>query len=126
MSTTTDLLVVTTVNPATGKTLAEYASFTADQVENALAQAAEAAVTWGGVPVEVRADFLRRVGALLTDRRDRYAALITAEMGKPFAEALAEIDKCAWNCAVVADSLLLLARSSSVSASESASSATVS
>jgi hypothetical protein len=46
---------------------------------------------------------LRSVGKLLTERRDEYAALITAEMGKPLAEALAEIDKCAWNCDVVAD-----------------------
>jgi succinate-semialdehyde dehydrogenase/glutarate-semialdehyde dehydrogenase len=44
------------------------------------------------------------VGALLTKRRDEYAALITAEMGKPLAEALAEVDKCAWNCEIVAGS----------------------
>lgn len=94
---------VVTVNPATGEPLAEYASFTAEQVEEALAQAAGAARTWSGVPVEDRADFLRSVGALLTERRDDYAALITAEMGKPFTEALAEVDKCAWNCTVVAD-----------------------
>jgi len=102
--TSTELLVVTTTSPATGEPLAEYASFTPEQVEEALAQAAAAAYDWSLVPVETRADFLRRVGALLTERREQYAALITAEMGKPLAEALAEIDKCAWNCAVVADS----------------------
>jgi succinate-semialdehyde dehydrogenase/glutarate-semialdehyde dehydrogenase len=102
-ATTTDLLVVT-VNPATGEPLAEYASFTPEQVEDAVAHAAEAARGWGDVPVGARADFLRRVGALLTERRDAYAALITAEMGKPLAEARAEVDKCAWNCTVVADS----------------------
>jgi len=103
-TTATDLHVVVTVNPATGKPLAEYPSFSLEQVEHALAQAAEAARGWGVVPVEGRANFLRRVGALLTERRDEYAALITAEMGKPLAEALAEVDKCAWNCTVVADS----------------------
>jgi len=41
---------------------------------------------------------------VLTERREEYAALVTAEMGKPLAEALAEVDKCAWNCEVVADS----------------------
>jgi succinate-semialdehyde dehydrogenase/glutarate-semialdehyde dehydrogenase len=101
---TTDALVVTTINPATSEPLAEYLSFTPLQVEDALARAANAARAWCDVPVEARAEFLRRVGALLTERRDDYGALITAEMGKPLAEALAEIDKCAWNCAVVADS----------------------
>ena len=54
-------------------------------------------------PVHERTELLRRVGKLLSERRDEYAALITAEMGKPISEALAEIDKCAWNCDVVAD-----------------------
>jgi succinate-semialdehyde dehydrogenase/glutarate-semialdehyde dehydrogenase len=105
-TTAPDLRVVVTVNPATGSPLAKYPSFTADQVEDALAQAADAARGWAVVPVDARADLVRRVGALLTERRDEYAALITAEMGKPLAEALAEIDKCAWNCAVVADGVV--------------------
>jgi len=72
-------------------------------VEQALADTAAAAVVWAATPLEERLALLRGVGKLLTERREDYAALITAEMGKPITEALGEVDKCAWNCEVVAD-----------------------
>jgi len=95
---------ITTVNPATGGNLATYDAFDEAEIDTALARAHAAYEEWSPVPVTGRLDLLRRVGKLLTERRDEYAALITAEMGKPLAEALAEVDKCAWNCDVVADS----------------------
>jgi succinate-semialdehyde dehydrogenase/glutarate-semialdehyde dehydrogenase len=58
---------------------------------------------WAGTPLDERLTLLRRTGKLLSERREEYAALITSEMGKPITEALAEVDKCAWNCEVVAD-----------------------
>jgi succinate-semialdehyde dehydrogenase/glutarate-semialdehyde dehydrogenase len=61
-------------------------------------------VGWSARPLGERTDLLRAVGKLLTERREEYAALMTAEMGKPLAEARAEVDKCAWNCEVVAGS----------------------
>ena len=70
----------------------------------ALAGAHAAYLIWSARPLGERTDLLRAVGKLLTERREEYAALMTAEMGKPLAEALAEVDKCAWNCEVVADS----------------------
>ena len=84
--------------------LATYDAHDEAAVEAALAGAHAA---YDGVvarPLAERTDLLRAVGKLLTERREEYAALITAEMGKPLAEALAEVDKCAWNCEVVADS----------------------
>jgi succinate-semialdehyde dehydrogenase/glutarate-semialdehyde dehydrogenase len=95
--------VITTVNPATGEAITTYGVHGWDEIELALAQAAQAFLFWSTTPVEKRADLLRRLGGLLVERRDNYAALITAEMGKPLAEALAEVDKCVWNCDVVAD-----------------------
>ncbi|MEU6807342.1 aldehyde dehydrogenase family protein, partial [Streptomyces neyagawaensis] len=94
---------INTVDPATGKPLATYPAHGWDEIDSVLDQAAGAFTTWSSTSVEQRGDLLRRVGALLTERRERYAALITAEMGKPLAEARGEIDKCAWTCGIVAD-----------------------
>lgn len=94
---------VVTRDPATGHELQRYPAHDEAGVERALADAAAAAATWAVTPLEERLSLLRGVGTLLTERRAAYAALITAEMGKPVTEALGEIDKCAWNCEVVAD-----------------------
>lgn len=94
---------INTVDPATGKPLATYPAHGWDEIDSVLDEAAGAFTVWSSTSVEQRGDLLRRVGALLTERRERYAALITAEMGKPLAEARGEIDKCAWNCGIVAD-----------------------
>jgi succinate-semialdehyde dehydrogenase/glutarate-semialdehyde dehydrogenase len=95
--------MILTRNPATGAELARYPAHDDAAVDDALAATAAAARGWATVALDDRLTLLRAVGKLLTERRDGYAALITAEMGKPVAESLAEIDKCAWNCRVVAD-----------------------
>ncbi|WP_433788544.1 aldehyde dehydrogenase family protein [Actinoplanes sp. CA-252034] len=95
--------MILTRDPATGAELRHYPSHDDAAVSRALAATAAAARDWAVVGLDERLALLRAVGKLLTERRDEYAALITAEMGKPLTEALAEIDKCAWNCRVVAD-----------------------
>lgn len=49
--------------------------------------------TWQAYSVTERIRQLKAVAALLEERRDQIAALITAEMGKPLREAYYEIDK---------------------------------
>lgn len=92
------------VNPATGETLATYPDATAEEVEAALAAAAEAARTWGrtSAPAE-RAALLRRVAELHRERRDELAAIIVREMGKPLAAAEGEVDFAADITAYYAD-----------------------
>jgi succinate-semialdehyde dehydrogenase/glutarate-semialdehyde dehydrogenase len=95
--------MIVTRNPATGAELHRYPAHDDAAVSRVLAATAAAAQQWATVGLGDRLALLETVGKLLTERRDDYAALITAEMGKPLAESLAEIDKCAWNCRVVAD-----------------------
>jgi succinate-semialdehyde dehydrogenase / glutarate-semialdehyde dehydrogenase len=91
------------VDPATGDEVATYPSFTATEVDAALAAAHEAQRAWRGTSFDERARLLTGAARLLRERRDQYATLITREMGKPIGEARAEIDKCAWTCDVYAE-----------------------
>lgn len=89
---------VVTVDPATGEALAEYPAFTAADVDGALDRAADAQVGWAARSFEQRAEVLRRAAVVLRADLDTLALLVTREMGKPLAEARAEVEKCATAC----------------------------
>lgn len=86
---------ITTVNPATGATLATYESHDDTALERLLSEAHSATTSWGLEPVEVRTAAVTRLAAVLRARASDIAALITAEMGKPLAEARGEVEKSA-------------------------------
>jgi succinate-semialdehyde dehydrogenase / glutarate-semialdehyde dehydrogenase len=94
---------VTTVDPSTARPISTYDETAPEAVSAILEQAHRAAATWRDTAVEIRAEGLRRLAAGLRDRRDELALLATWEMGKPLAESLAEVDKCASACAWFAD-----------------------
>ena len=86
----------TAVNPATGDSIATYPLLTLERAL-ALAERAHAAhLAWRDTPFPRRGECLEILGGLLRERKEEYARLMTAEMGKPFAQAVAEVEKCAW------------------------------
>jgi succinate-semialdehyde dehydrogenase/glutarate-semialdehyde dehydrogenase len=100
---TTHVSAVESVNPTTEEVLAAFDPFTPEQTERALADTEAAFQVWRRAPFSERTRVLRRAGALLRERKARYAALMTAEMGKPITAAEAEAEKCAWVCEYFAD-----------------------
>lgn len=89
---------IRSLNPATEELVASFQPSSAEEVEQVLAAAREAARAWRKVSFDERAARLESVARYLEDRRQQLAELITAEMGKPIVEAEGEIDKCAWAC----------------------------
>jgi succinate-semialdehyde dehydrogenase/glutarate-semialdehyde dehydrogenase len=67
-------------------------------MEQALEKAHRAQQAWAQTPFPQRAEVLRNAAVQLRAQRDRYATLITQEMGKPLREARAEVEKCAVGC----------------------------
>ena len=90
--------MISSINPATGAVVAEFDEHTDAQVERMLHDAVTAQKRWARQPIEARAAVLTAVAGVLRARKAEYARLITTEMGKPLAEAEAEIEKCAWTC----------------------------
>lgn len=95
--------MLVSINPADGAELARYPLHTAQEVEDALANAATAQAAWRQVPILERVGLLRRMASVLRANKSAYARMITEEMGKPLVEAEGEIEKCAWNCDFYAD-----------------------
>jgi acyl-CoA reductase-like NAD-dependent aldehyde dehydrogenase len=87
--------VIVTVDPATGDEIARYATFDDAEIEAALSAGHDAAMRWAATPLAQRLRLLAALADALRAGRHEFAALITKEMGKPIAESLAEIDKCA-------------------------------
>src|SRR5439155_2102539 len=89
---------IASINPATEEVLRTFDAHTREQVEDAIAAAQDAFVAWRARSFAERAVPMKRLAALLRERSDRYARLMTLEMGKPITEAKAEIEKCALGC----------------------------
>lgn len=94
---------ITSINPATEEVNATFEATSAREVNVALDRAAKAAGQWRAKPLSVRAERLSAMADALRRNRDRLARLITEEMGKPFPESLAEVDKSAWCCEYYAE-----------------------
>ncbi len=91
-------MTITTVNPATEETLAEYPEMSASLIEDTLRDTDAAFQAWRRVGLEDRVERLRGLAACLREREAKYAELMTREMGKPLAEGEGEVQKCAWVC----------------------------
>jgi len=94
---------IATIDPATGEVLAVYQEHDEGAREEILAGAAAAQRRWRALPIRSRAAALTAAAGLLDERAGRYAALITREMGKPLAEARAEVAKCSRTLRFYAD-----------------------
>lgn len=85
------------INPADGSSR-EVQSFSSEQLEGALQQAAQAAPGWRAMPIEQRSALMRKAAAVLRSSSESFARMMTVEMGKPIREARAEVEKCALGC----------------------------
>lgn len=88
-------MAIQTQNPATEEIVKTFEPHTDAQVDLALAKsvvAFEELRTW---PLEKRAEHMKRAAKILRDEAEELGKVVTLEMGKTYASAVAEVKKCA-------------------------------
>ncbi|HBS49791.1 MAG TPA: succinate-semialdehyde dehydrogenase (NADP(+)) [Rhodobacteraceae bacterium] len=78
-------------NPARGDVVAQVADLSREQVADAIDQAVAAQKDWAAFTGKERAAILRKWFDLMMENADDLATILTAEQGKPHAEAKGEI-----------------------------------
>ena len=79
------------INPSNGKELGSVSIATKLKVEEAVDRAQKAFSIWREVPLEKKQKMMIKLAGLLKKNTKKLGELITLEMGKPLAEAVAEV-----------------------------------
>ncbi|WP_336741072.1 NAD-dependent succinate-semialdehyde dehydrogenase [Aureimonas altamirensis] len=82
---------IAVTNPADGSTVAHVPVLSAGEIEDAIGASAKAQKGWAALAAKERAAILRKWFDLMIANADDLAAIMTAEQGKPLAEAKGEI-----------------------------------
>jgi succinate-semialdehyde dehydrogenase/glutarate-semialdehyde dehydrogenase len=94
---------IATINPATGKTVRTFESFSAARVNESLDRAVAAYHQHKRTSFADRASRMRKAADILEAESRELGQLMTIEMGKPIKAAVAEAEKCATACRYYAD-----------------------
>lgn len=82
---------IAVINPATGHTLGHVPAITASQTQSAIQSAKKAQQQWKLLLAKERSALLLKWAALIDEAKEDIAQIMTAEQGKPLAEALGEV-----------------------------------
>jgi len=87
-----------TIDPATEQPIESFETFSHDRINSVLDRARAARAAAGATTFADRRALMESAARYLRDHQPEFAATITREMGKPIAEAEAEVAKCATCC----------------------------
>ncbi|MGD1022669.1 MAG: NAD-dependent succinate-semialdehyde dehydrogenase [Candidatus Sulfotelmatobacter sp.] len=96
-------MAIATINPATGETLQTFQPLSDAEIEQKLQLAVATFHAEGKTPFSERAQRMRKAADILERDKDKFAHLMTLEMGKPYKAAVAEAVKCTTACRYYAE-----------------------
>jgi succinate-semialdehyde dehydrogenase/glutarate-semialdehyde dehydrogenase len=96
-------MAIASINPATGEKLKAFSSFDDTEIEKRLSRAQKAFRKYRRTTFAERSELLHGVTELLFQEKEKFAEIITLEMGKLFRDSVAEIEKCARGCRFYAE-----------------------
>lgn len=94
-----------TINPATEEEIASYNRISEKTANDKISKANEAYKIWKKTSFNERSKLMQKLATIFDDNNEKYAQLITKEMGKVIIQSRKEIEKCALICRYYADNI---------------------
>ncbi|RXG16205.1 succinate-semialdehyde dehydrogenase/glutarate-semialdehyde dehydrogenase [Leeuwenhoekiella aestuarii] len=90
--------MIKSINPYNQQVVFETKELTKKETEEAIDEAHKRFLSWRKTSYSERSKLMHAAAAELKKNKQEYAETMTLEMGKPIAQSIAEIEKCAWVC----------------------------
>ena len=87
-----------TINPSTEEIIKEYEEYSNNKIEELIYNSDLAFKSWRKTTFQHRSDLMKNTSRILVNRKKEFAEIMAIEMGKPIAQGIAEVEKCAWVC----------------------------
>src|SRR5690606_31334314 len=98
-----DDMPIASINPTTGELIERFEPLTDAEIDDRVARAERAFRTHRRTSFAERVEWITRLADILDSRAEELGRLMTEEMGKPIAAAVAEARKCALACRYYAE-----------------------
>ncbi len=91
-------MAIQTINPATGEIVKTFNGLSIDELGKIIKDSNSAFNNWKKTAFAERSKLMFNAAKVLRENKQRYAEILTLEMGKPILQAYSEVEKCAWIC----------------------------
>jgi succinate-semialdehyde dehydrogenase / glutarate-semialdehyde dehydrogenase len=91
-------MMIQTINPATEAVIQSYPVLSKEAAFTGVANAHNAYQSWRKTAWDTKKSCILKLADCLRAKKIAYAGLMAAEMGKPLAAGMSEIEKCIWVC----------------------------
>jgi len=96
-------MAIATINPATNEVLKTFTGLTDAEVDGKIAKAAKTFQSYRKTSFSDRARWMKKAADILDAEKEALGRIMTLEMGKTLASAIAEAEKCAGGCRFYAE-----------------------
>ncbi|MBU2491983.1 MAG: NAD-dependent succinate-semialdehyde dehydrogenase [Bacteroidetes bacterium] len=96
-------MAIQSINPATGKVVKTFNELSREQVSKIIDDVHRSFLNWRKTNAAERKELMLKAAHILRTNKNKYAEIMTIEMGKAIRQSLAEVEKCAWVCEYYAE-----------------------
>ncbi len=91
------------INPANGNELKSYEEMDEQKISSIIDSTHETFLIWRNTSFKERSEKMLKSAEILNKDKQKFAEMMTLEMGKPIQQSIGEVEKCAWVCRYYAE-----------------------